>query len=296
MLHSMTGFGRASTQVDGVVYAVEVKSVNNRHFKAYLRLPDTASFLNEEIEKLLNSHIDRGTVNFSLRLTSVPVQSLYEIDAEAIKTYAKMLQQAGEEIGMDKNFDLSNLLSLPGIIQPIEPDEEFAQTVKATVMELTEKAVQQLTETRQSEGKLLAEHLLSNCAVISDRLKLIAERSPQVVEAYHQKLAKRVDDLLSGGKLELDSDLLAREVAIFADRSDIAEEISRLDSHLRHFEKVCNGEDNGNGGRRLDFICQEMLRETNTIGSKACDAEIAGHVIDIKCAIDRLKEQVQNVE
>lgn len=296
MIHSMTGFGRASAQVDGVVYSVEVKSVNNRHFKAYLRLPDSAAFLAEEIEKMLNDNLDRGTVNFSLRLGSVPIQAMYQIDSDAIKAYAGMLQQVAAEINTDINIDLTNLLNLPGIVQPAEPDSELAETIRSTVLKLTEKAIEELKKTRQSEGALLAEDLLSNCAVIDEKLKLIAARSPKVVEQYHQKLAKRVEDLLSGGKLQLDCDLLAREVAIFADRSDIAEEISRLDSHLKHFEEVCGGSENGNGGRRLDFICQEMLRETNTIGSKACDAEIAGHVIDIKCAIDRLKEQVQNVE
>ena len=296
MINSMTGFGRASGQVDGVGYAVEIKTVNNRHFKAYLRMPDIAAYLNEDVEKLLKDRIDRGTVNFSLRLSSVPVQAMYEIDKEAITVYAEMLKDVGSQVGSGSDVDLTGLLSLPGIVQPVEPGEKLTEIVKKTVLDLTNQAVEQLQQTRKSEGALLAADLKDHCSVIADRLGLIAKRSPVVVQQYHDKLAKRVGDLLAGGKLEIDSDLLAREVAIFADRSDIAEEISRLGSHLQHFDEVCDGSKNGNGGRRLDFICQEMLREANTIASKASDADIGSHVIDIKCAIDRLKEQVQNVE
>jgi uncharacterized protein (TIGR00255 family) len=294
MINSMTGFGRAMGQVDGVVYAVEIKTVNNRHFRAYLKLPDAAAFLGEEVEKLLKGGISRGTVNFTLRIGSMPVGALYEIDEEAIKVYAQKLSNVAGQIAIDSKIDLAGLISLPGVVQTVEPDEAFAETVKKTVLGLTSEALENLSQARQTEGRSLAEDLKENCDVIAEKTKLIADRSPVVVKLYHEKLAKRVDDLLAGGKLQIDSDLLAREVAIFADRSDIAEEINRLGSHLKQFDEVCSAK--GDVGRRLDFTCQEMLREANTIASKACDAEIASNVIDIKCAIDRLKEQVQNVE
>lgn len=294
MINSMTGFGRATGQVDGVVYAVEIKTVNNRHFRAYLKLPDAAAFLGEAVEKLLKRGISRGTVNFTLRIGSMPVGAVYEIDEEAIKVYAQKLSDVAEQITINSKIDLAGLISLPGVVQTVEPDEAFAQTVKKTVLELAGEALENLAQARQTEGQALAEDLKVNCDVIAEKRKLIEDRSPVVVKLYHEKLAKRVDELLAGGKLQIDSDLLAREVAIFADRSDIAEEINRLGSHLKQFDEVCNAK--GDVGRRLDFTCQEMLREANTIASKACDAEIAGNVIDIKCAIDRLKEQVQNVE
>lgn len=294
MINSMTGFGRANTQVDGAVYAVEIKTVNNRHFRAYLKLPDVAAFMGEAIEKKLKQNISRGTVNFTLRVGSVPLDALYEIDEQAIRVYAEKLSGAADKAGIKGSIDLTGLISLPGVIQNIEPEEEFAETVKKTVMDLTLEALENLAQARKEEGILLAEDLEGNCKVISDKTKLIAQRSPVVVGLYHEKLSKRVDELLAGAKLQVDSDLLAREVAIFADRSDIAEEVSRLESHLKQFAEVCQAD--GAGGRRLDFTCQEMLREANTIASKANDAEIAGHVIDVKCAIERLKEQVQNVE
>jgi uncharacterized protein (TIGR00255 family) len=204
------------------------------------------------------------------------------------------LSNVADQIAVDSKIDLAELISLPGVVQTVEPDEVFAETVKKTVLGLTGEALENLGQARQVEGKSLAEDLKENCDVIAEKTKLIEDRSPVVVKLYHDKLAKRVDELLAGGKLQIDSDLLAREVAIFADRSDIAEEINRLGSHLKQFGEACNGQ--GDVGRRLDFTCQEMLREANTIASKACDSEIAINVIDIKCAIDRLKEQVQNVE
>ena len=290
----MTGFGRATAQVDGIVYAVEIKTVNNRHFRAYLKLPDAAAFFGEDVEKLLKGGISRGTVNFNLRLGSVPIQALYEIDEEAVKVYAQKLSNVANQLAVDSKIDLAGLISLPGVVQAAEPDEAFAETVKKTVLDLTRKALENLGRARQAEGKSLAKDLKENCDVIAEKTKLIDARRPVVVKLYHEKLAKRVDELLTGAKLQIDSDLLAREVAIFADRSDIAEEINRLESHLKQFDEACNAK--GDVGRRLDFTCQEMLREANTIASKACDTEIAGNVIEIKCAIDRLKEQVQNVE
>ena len=290
----MTGFGRAAAQVDGVVYAVEIKTVNNRHFRAYMKLPDIAGFMGEEVEKSLKRSISRGTVNFTLRVGSVPLDAIYEIDEQAIQMYAEKLSSAATNAGVKGSIDLTGLISLPGVIQNVEPKEEFAATVKKTVMDLTEEALENLAQARKEEGALLAEDLKGHCGVVAEKTKLIADRNPVVVKQYHEKLCKRVEDLLAGAKLPMDSDQMAREVAIFADRSDIAEEINRLQSHLIQFEEVCNAD--GDGGRRLDFTCQEMLREANTIASKANDAEIAGHVIDIKCAIERLKEQVQNVE
>lgn len=294
MINSMTGFGRATAQIDGVVYAVEIKTVNNRHFRAYMKLPDIATFMGEEVEKSLKRGISRGTVNFTLRVGSVPLDAIYEIDEQAIRMYTEKLSSAAANAGVEGSIDLTGLISLPGVIQNVEPEEAFATTVKKTVMNLTEEALGNLAQARKEEGALLAEDLKGHCDVITTKTKLIADRSPVVVKQYHEKLSKRVEDLLAGAKLPMDSDQLAREVAIFADRSDIAEEINRLQSHLIQFKEVCNAD--GDGGRRLDFTCQEMLREANTIASKANDAEIAGHVIDIKCAIERLKEQVQNVE
>ncbi len=294
MIKSMTGFGEAVAEVDGVAYTVEIRTVNNRHIKTHMRLPESIGFLGEEIDKFLRKNIHRGTVNLSVRMHNLSDQAMYSIDQHALQGYIDELKQVASVAGIEANINLSELLTLPGILQPPMPAEEQADKIRKVIFDTTTEAVAKLISTRTEEGKALASDLLGNCSQMSDRLKSIVGRVPDVLKVYHDKLQKRVDELLSGAQLNIDEELLAREVAIFADRSDIAEELTRLHSHIAQFEKCCNGQENA--GRRLDFISQEMLREANTIASKACDSQISRHVIDIKCAIDRIKEQVQNVE
>jgi uncharacterized protein (TIGR00255 family) len=294
MVSSMTGFGQACAEVDGVVYTVEVRSVNNRYFKASLRLPDIAAFLEGEIEKKARESIQRGTLSFSLRMKNISGQALFDVDENTLNSYVQRLREILPDDENRCTVDLASMLGLPGIVQPVIPDAEHIEIMKRTILKLTTEALEQLKKTRLEDGKSLVGDLLNNCRKISDDLETIRQRKDTVVREYHEKLKKRVDELLSQGQLRIDSDLLAREVAIYADRSDINEEIMRLDSHVQQFELCCKQGDAV--GRRLDFITQEMLREANTIGSKALDATIAHSVIDIKCAIDRIKEQVQNAE
>ena len=294
MINSMTGFGEAAVTVDGMAYTVEIKTVNNRHVKAQLKMPDVAGFLADEVEKAIRAGLRRGTVNYLLRLQNVSGQALFDIDQPTLISYVTKLKEVAQASGVDSSINLAELASLPGIVQPVAPDKEMTEKIRSAVMQLTAKALDNLKQSRSEEGKALAADLKSNCQAIEEKLKVVASLTSVVVDEYHEKLKKRVDNLLSAAKLELDSEILAREVAIFADRSDIAEEITRLASHLEQFDKCLENE--SYAGRRLDFICQEMLREANTIASKASDANICQCVIEIKCAIDRIKEQVQNVE
>jgi len=294
MISSMTGFGQASCQIDGVAYAVEIKTVNNRYFKAILRVSDIASFTNDVIEKTLRNKIHRGTVNYSLRMQAIGEVSLFDINENVISEAAGKLKTVASKNGIDGKIDLAQLLSLPGAVCPISPDAEQSEKMKNVILELTGEAIEKLKQMRSDEGKALADDMLSNCEVISQRLDTISEGCSKMIELYHDKLKKRTDDLLSKNGVNIDADTLAREVAIYAERSDIAEELSRLRSHLKQFAICC--EKNDKSGRRLDFMSQEMLREANTIASKALNVEISQSVIDIKCAIDRIKEQVQNVE
>ncbi len=294
MITSMTGFGQACAEIEGVVYTVEIRSVNNRYFKAALRLPDIAAFLEGEIEKLTRESIQRGTLNYSLRMKNVSGQALFDIDENTLNAYVGRLRRLVPGDASECTIDLASMLGLPGIVQPIIPDAEHTERMKNTILKLSSEALEQLKQSRLEEGRALAEDLLNHCRKMRDDLEVIRQRKDAVVREYHEKLRKRVEELLSQAQLRIDNDLLAREVAIYADRSDINEEITRLDSHVTQFESCCRKGDAV--GRRLDFITQEMLREANTIASKASDAVIAQCVIDIKCAIDRIKEQVQNVE
>jgi uncharacterized protein (TIGR00255 family) len=294
----MTGYGDAEGQLNGVTYAVEIRTVNNRYFKASIRLPDSIAFLEDDIDKLLRRNLSRGTVNYVLRLKNISANVLFDIDETALQAYMERLSRIASSAGMKCPIDVGGLLNLPGIIRPTSPDEEVAGQVKDIVLSITQEAVEKLKQMRAAEGTALEADLKKNCCAIEQNLERIRERSAAVVQGYAKRLKKRVDELLVSAKLKLDDETLAREVAIFADRSDISEEIARLDSHLQQLLQSCQGavEAGGQAGRRLDFISQEMLREANTIASKASDIEIIRCVVDMKCRIDRIKEQVQNIE
>jgi len=294
MISSMTGFGQGAAEIAGIAYTVEIKTVNNRYFKPYLRLPDIAAFVQTPVEQMLRKRIYRGSVNYSLRMKNVSDKPLFEVDEIAMQGYISKLRRIAESNTVECSIDLTGLLTLPGVVQSIEPDEQQAEQIKQAVLDLTDKAVEQLVEMRLQEGKALAGDLIANCKIISQKTEGIRGRSPMVLEDYHNKLRIRVQQLQGQVEVNVAEEMLAREVAIFADRSDISEELVRLDSHLQQFESLCV--DSQQVGRKLDFISQELLREANTIASKAADVEIIQAVIDIKCAIDRIKEQVQNIE
>ena len=290
----MTGYGGAEGQLNGVIYVVEIRTVNNRYFKARIKLPDSAAFLEEDIEKLLRRSLSRGMVNYVLRLKNISANALFDIDETALLAVMEKLDRIRSSVDIESPIDMAYLLTLPGILTPVLPDKEVAEQVRRKVLSITQQAVEQLEQMRAAEGAALAADLDGYCKAMKRDLERIRAHSATVLREYAKKLKKRVDELLAGANLQLDEQTLAREVAIYADRSDISEEITRLDSHLQQFDRSCQAD--GQAGRRLDFLSQEMLREANTIGSKASDTEIVHWVVDIKCWIDRIKEQVQNVE
>jgi uncharacterized protein (TIGR00255 family) len=294
MINSMTGYGEAQDESDGISYAVTIKTVNNRYFKTAVKLPELAAFLEEDIERLLRKNLSRGTANYVLRLKEAPADALFDIDEAALQAVVEKLDRAGSSAGVEGTIDIGNLLTLPGIIRPASPNAEQAEKITGTILKISQEALAKLKQMRAVEGGFLEADLKKCCDVIERDLEQIRARSAVVMQRYTEKLRKRVDELLAHAELKLEEESLAREVAIFADRSDISEEVARLDSHLQQFAQCCQGNDQA--GRRLDFISQEMLREANTIASKASDTEITRFVVDIKCQIDRIKEQVQNVE
>ena len=294
MINSMTGYGGAQGEVNGVSYVVEVKAVNNRYFKTIIKLPELTGFLEEDIERLLRENLSRGTVNYALRLKDVSANALFDIDEAALQAVVEKLSRVASSVDINRAIDIGSLLTLPGIVRPASPDKEMAEQIKEVVLKISQEAINKLKQMRAAEGNFLETDLKKCCGAIEQDLGRIRARSAAVLQEYAKRLKKRVNELLAHAELKLDEEILAREVAIFADRSDISEEIARLDSHLQQFAQSCQANDQA--GRRLDFIGQEMLREANTIASKASDTEITRWVVDIKCQIDRIKEQVQNVE
>jgi uncharacterized protein (TIGR00255 family) len=293
MIVSMTGFGDATAEHDGTHYAVEIRSLNNRFFKPVIKLPETVSGLEPELESMLRETLGRGSITYILKLRSDSAEAAYHINTKALKAYLQQLQEV-KGLDLHVQIDLAALLQLPGVCQ--EPRDETDEIARhgPVIRELTKKAVAKLDTMRRREGDALFTDLMKHVKLIAVNLNEIQDRAPVVVEDYHRRLSQRVSQLIAKAELQVDQGDLIKEVAVFAERADIAEEIQRLTSHLDAFEQSCRtGE---HAGRKLDFIAQEMLREANTIASKANDAQIARHIVEIKGAIDRLKEQVQNVE
>jgi uncharacterized protein (TIGR00255 family) len=290
----MTGYGEAAGEINGVTYSVEIRTVNNRYLKTSVKLPDSVAFLEEDIDKLLRRNLSRGTVGYVLRLKNVSTNVLFDIDETVLRAYMEKLCRVASSADIKCPIDIGGLLTILGVLEPISPGEEEAEQVKQVVLSVTQEAMEKLKQMRADEGAALAADLDSHCEVIKQDLKEIRARSGVVLQQYEKKLKKRVNELLADAKLKLDEETLAREVAVFADRSDVSEEIARLASHLEQFSESCQA--NAQVGRKLEFISQEMLREANTIASKGCDSELIRWVVDIKCGIERIKEQVQNIE
>ncbi len=294
MIQSMTGYGAAELAEDGVAYSLEVRAVNHRYLKISIKQPEHLQFLEADIEKQLRGRFGRGSVSYTLRARSELQPGFRALNMEAVQSYVSLLSSVAVPRGITPSIDLALIATLPGVCEGPALDEATRKKYAAVVAELTAQALDAVMEMRAAEGKALWDDLRVCAKAIRQELEGVAHRAPTVIEEYHERLQQRVSVLTSAAQLELDADSLTREVAVFADRADISEEIARLRSHLVQFDKICERTDAA--GRTLDFLTQELLREANTIASKSNDAEIARGVVEIKRWIDRLKEQVQNVE
>ena len=296
MLHSMTGFGDAQLEGEGISLLVEIKSLNNRFLKTSVKLPDMLGFAEPQVERIIREELSRGSVNYVLHLRHIADSSTFEINQAVLERYLAGLDQAmslHDRKGA-MNIDLAVLMQLPGVCQMRQYSEDEHKWFLETITKLTHEALGKLRAMRAEEGKSLLMDLQQQCQAIRSNLDALKGLTDTVVEQYHNRVQQRVDAMLAKASLKLDEDLLAKEVALFAERCDINEELSRLESHLAQFAEV--GRADGDAGRKLDFLTQEMLREANTIASKANNARISQHVVEIKVAIDRLKEQAQNIE
>jgi uncharacterized protein (TIGR00255 family) len=321
----MTGYGNASAQDAGIQFSLELRSLNNRYFKAAVRLPDELAGLEAMLETALRRRVSRGSFALTVKVKVTERAATSAINDQALLTYLDHLETVREKVGDESvQIDLTQLLALPGVLQPSTDDDALMARAKTALPALLADAVDRLIEMRIKEGAALRDDLMLQQREIRQRVELIRERAPLVVNEYHEKLAARIGELTAKAKLKVDESDLIREVAIFADRADISEELSRLTGHLDQFCELITPPEHGQAtadasppssettpptpgsaevnsggggaGRTLDFIAQEMLREANTIGSKSNDAQISRAVVEIKSRIDRIKEQVQNVE
>jgi uncharacterized protein (TIGR00255 family) len=290
----MTGFGEARSQENGVTVAVELRTINSRYFKISYRSGEGYNSLEPQIESLIRDRIKRGTVQVNVRVDRPVSPDAYRLNTAVLMAYWRQLNALPAEWNLPRASTLEQLLSLPGVVndQPWEPAtaQEDWPLISCTIG----SAMDNLSHMREEEGRAMASDLTANCRLIACELEVVAERAPLMVETYRNRLEERLKKLLAEQSVTIESADLIREVSIFAERSDISEEIVRLRSHLEQFDTIMGLPESS--GRKLEFLTQEMFREVNTIGSKSTDVEIARHVIEIKTAIERLREMIQNVE
>ena len=300
MLISMTGFGSASTRENGFAISAEIKSVNNRFLKTSIRLPDGFASLEAPLDELLRAEIARGSVNLTIKIEESSDASSFGANFDALRGYLTAIARFREE-----NPELSagvslgsfaEYLRLPGVAQDAtrERDANLPELLRASIFSTVRAALTPFEQMRRTEGEATRVYLASiitELRAMNDGVKAFA---PSVVENYRAKLTERVGKALAENGVELSPSDLVREVAIFADRADISEEIARFYSHLDQFEAAMR--DEAACGKKLDFLTQEMFRETNTIGSKANSPELLKSVVAMKSAIERARELVQNVD
>ncbi len=293
MVSSMTGFGRGKVAQDGREMTVELKSVNHRYLDLSFRMPRHISFAEDTLRTALNDSLSRGHVDVyvNYRNTRSDAKEV-RIDTALLGAYLKSVKAAAAELREENDMTLSNALRLPDVTDIVEADEDD-EAVKALTKEAVDKAIAELITARRGEGERLANDLTERLATVDELRGKIETRAPMVVEEYRIKLNERIEAML-GGTVEVDAQRLATEVALFADKASIDEELVRLKSHTAQARELLSQSEAA--GRRLDFVVQEMNREFNTIGSKANDAEIARLVILGKAELEKIREQVQNIE
>jgi uncharacterized protein (TIGR00255 family) len=290
----MTGFGEARRQTAGVSVLVEVRTINNRHFKLSFRGSEGYGGLEPDVESVVRDIVRRGTVQVSLRVDRQASPEDFRINFTVLESYRAQLNAYLQRYSASNSVSLETLLQLPGVVDSstragLDPRDDWA-----LVEDVLREALAAVVKMRTEEGAALLADLAANGRHVEQFLDKVAERAPEVAGSYRERLAARVNNSLTELNVTLQPADLIREVSLFVDRSDISEEIVRLRSHLQQYEEALNLPESS--GRKLEFIVQEMGREVNTIGSKANDAEISRYVIEMKSALERIREQIQNVE
>jgi uncharacterized protein (TIGR00255 family) len=293
----MTGFGEARSQTDALAVAVEVRAVNNRYLKVTVRGTDPYPMLEPELEKVVRRHVRRGTLLVQVRVERQARPADLRLNTAALRAYLEQIREACREAGTPELAApvAAGALALPGVAPEgahfgAPPDDEWPAVEQAL-----DEALRKLDGMRRDEGRAMTTELLLHHRHVTDQLDLIRQHLPAVTADYRQRLLERVRQAVGDAGVSVQPENLIREVALFADRSDVAEEVTRLASHLDQFAEVVRKGDEG-AGRKLEFVIQEMGRETNTLGSKAGDVTVSRHVVEIKATLEKIRELVQNVE
>lgn len=292
MVKSMTGFGRAVKEIDGYVITVELKSVNHRYFEFSCRCPRQYGFIDDKIKSFVGSRVSRGKVECFVGIEALDTESAdVAVNKTLASAYVKALGEIAAEYDLKADFGATAVSRFPDvlIVRKSEEDEEHLWSL---VKSVTDEALDKFIDMRTVEGKKMYDDVYSRTEFILDTVAFIEERSPQTVKEYNDKLVERVHELI--GDAALDEGRIIQEVAIYADKVAVAEETVRLRSHIEQLRNFLKSDEAI--GRKMDFLLQEINRETNTIGSKCNDVDIARKVVDMKAEIEKIREQIQNIE
>ena len=292
MIKSMTGFGRGHKVLNGRDITVEIRSVNHRYYEFSSRLPRSLNYVEERLKSLLQGRISRGKVEVSVLLNNVEAaDEKITINRDVVREYIEALRSVKEEFGLTDDLALSNVLRIPDafmVVKTETDEEQLWEDIKSTA----EEALEHFISMRENEGARMKQDVLSRLAKIEEWVGVVETRSPQVVEDYRKRLYDKMCEVLSSSNIDENRILL--EAGIFSEKTAVDEETVRLRSHIAQFRSML--ESGEPVGRKLDFLVQEMNRETNTIGSKVQDIEVTRIVVDQKSEIEKIREQIQNIE
>jgi len=288
----MTGFGQGEASNQEWSVKVEMKSVNHRYLDLWLRIPKQYSLLEEPIRMLIQEEMSRGRVEVSVNIEEFgDRQRNVRINKPLLNGYLAALETIQQELGIKESIQLDHILQLPDLLELEEPDVNW-DSLQETVLKAVRTALDELEAMRRNEGYQLSQDILMKISLIERHVDRISEIAPAVVQDYRERLKERLGDLLDGTTIT--EERFVGEVALFADKCSIDEELVRLRSHIQQFRQSIEKE--SPVGRKLDFLLQEMNREINTIGSKGNNVGIAGLVVDVKSELEKIREQVQNIE
>ena len=295
MIRSMTGFGRGEYSDGKRNVICEIRTVNHRYADISVKMPKRYSFAEEKIKALIKERVRRGKVEVSIIVENLTEGDItIRLNSPVAQQYIENLKELKERYGLTGEIDMKLVSSMPDVLKAI-PDVEDEEEVTAVICESVKAAVSRLDEMRTTEGAKLAEDLLMRGELIREIVKKIEKRAPLVAEEYREKLEARIRELVED-KVDIPADRILVEAAVFADKANITEELVRLDSHMIQLKAFLTESGEGTVGKKLDFLVQEMNREANTIGSKANDLEITSLMLETKSEIEKIREQVQNIE
>lgn len=292
MIKSMTGFGRATKEIDGYVITVEIKSVNHRYFEFSSRIPRQYGFLDDKLKSYINSKVARGKVDCFVSIEALNTDSAEVVVNNTLASaYVTALKEIADKYNLKEDFGASTISRFQDVLV-VKKAEEDEEKLWGYVKTVCDDAIEKFVQMRTVEGAKMRDDIYSRGQFIIDCVSFIEERSPQTVKEYNDKLIERVHELI--GDATLDEARVIQEVAIYADKVAVAEETVRLHSHIEQLNSFINADEPV--GRKMDFLVQEINREANTIGSKANDVDIARKVVDIKAEVEKIREQIQNIE